>query len=305
LFETSGEQGGVVGKIRFSSVNGNMMGLDGGAMFGNAPKALWQRWTRADDNNMIDIASRCLLVETDTARILFETGVGAYLSPAMKQRFGVKGETHQLLDSLNDLALDHGDITHVVLSHLHFDHAGGLLATWQEGREAELLFPNAEFITGRANWERSCSPHIRDRASFIPELNRLLEESNRLCLKDNGDILNIDGVNIRFIESNGHTPGMMLSHISCDDGSLVFAGDIAPGHFWVNLPITMGYDRFPEELINEKTRVFKEVCEENAWVFYTHDPVYSVSKLAVDPKNGRFVPTGLEEAFTRKTLGRS
>jgi hypothetical protein len=67
----------------------------------------------------------------------------------------------------------------------------------------------------------------------------------------------------------------------------------------------MGYDRFPEELINEKTRVFKEVCEENAWVFYTHDPVYSVSKLAVDPKNGRFVPTGLEEAFTRKTLGRS
>jgi len=291
-----------MGKALFTSVNGNMMGLDGGAMFGNAPKALWQKWTRADDKNMIDIASRCLLVETGRSRILFEAGVGAYLSPAMKARFGVKGETHELLAALKKLGLDPEDITHVILSHLHFDHAGGLLAGFQEDGKLELAFPNADFITGRANFERSCSPHIRDRASFIPELNRLLCASNRLFLKDEGDLLVIDNVEIRFIESNGHTPGMMLSHIRCDDGTLVFAGDIAPGHLWVNLPITMGYDRFPEELVNEKEVIFREIYDENSWLFYTHDPVFSISKLAIDPKNGRFIPTGLGETFVRKTL---
>jgi len=132
----------------FKSLRGNSMKLDGGAMFGNAPKALWTRWMSADDQNMIEIASQSLLVQTPSSNLLFETGPGAYLSPDMKKRFQVQEDHHVLLDSLAQNGLDHRDITHVILSHLHFDHAGGLLKQYEEGRTShELLFPNARFIT--------------------------------------------------------------------------------------------------------------------------------------------------------------
>lgn len=278
----------------FKSLRGNSMKLDGGAMFGNAPKALWTRWMSADDRNMIEIASQSLLVQTPSNNLLFETGPGAYLSPDMKKRFQVQEDHHVLLDSLAQNGLDHRDITHVILSHLHFDHAGGLLKPYKEGRTShELLFPNARFITGQKNFDRSVVPHVRDRASFIPELAGLLEKSGRLDLKRDKDQLHLDGLGIEFIESHGHTPGMLLSLIKAQKLTLLFAGDLTPAHHWVNLPITMGYDRFPEGLIDEKQQILELALKEDALLFYTHDPLFPVSKLLMDPVKKKFVPTNL------------
>jgi len=280
-------------EITFTVLRGNGMKLDGGSMFGNAPKALWSGWMPADDRNMIEIASKCLLIRTPGHNILFETGAGAYLSPEMKQRFQVKDSGHVLLDALADQGLDHKDISHVILSHLHFDHAGGLLAPWDKDRDGlELLFPNAIFLVGEANFKRALAPHSRDRASFIPGLADMLETSGRLRLQNEGDCLSLDGVDIEFRESQGHTPGMLVSWIRAKGKTVVFTGDLIPAYHWVNLPITMGYDRFPEGLIDEKERFLEQAMEANAMLVYPHDPRYAASFLEYNPVKNRIKPVG-------------
>ena len=279
--------------IEIKTIQGNPMKLDGGAMFGNAPKALWSRWVSCDDANRIDIGANCLLIRSGDQVILFETGPGAYLSPKMKDRFGVVSNTHVLLESLAEQGVSHEEVTHVILSHLHFDHSGGLLSAYQEGQSPRLLFPRARFVAGKANFERSCSPRLRDRASFIPELNTQLKESGRLDLVEAGDELNLDGVNIRFTESRGHTPGMLISWIEVRGTHLIFIGDLVPGSPWMNLPITMGYDRYPEALVEEKEAMLARALDMDAWLVYPHDGQYAASRLALNPEKKRYVPTAL------------
>ncbi|SEJ72289.1 Metallo-beta-lactamase superfamily protein [Azotobacter beijerinckii] len=224
---------------------GNSQKLDGGAMFGNAPRALWERWMPADELHRIDLGCRALLVREDGRNILVETGIGAFFSPELKERYGVQESCHVLLGSLAAQGLSDADIDVVVLTHLHFDHAGGLLAPWEEGQPPRLLFPNARFITGRRQWQRALQPHARDRASYIPELLELLEASGRLELLDDGQTSETLGPDWRFHVSDGHTPGQLLPEVAMPGGPVLFAGDLVPGAPWVHLPITMGYDRFP------------------------------------------------------------
>ena len=275
--------------VRATALAGNTMKLDGGAMFGNAPKALWSRWIPADVRNMIPIPTRALLVRTCDQNLLFETGAGAFLSPKMKARFQVLEDRHVLLESLADQGLTHKDVTHVILSHLHFDHAGGLLSAWTpEDKSLALLFPNAQFITGRAQFERACAPHPRDRASFIPELSDLLEKSGRLNLKSEGDGLNLGDVRIEFSESHGHTPGMLVSWIRTPGRTLVFTGDLTPARPWLSRAITMGYDRFPEGLVDEKKQFLTRALAEDALLVFPHDA--TPCNLTRDKKTGRIIP---------------
>jgi glyoxylase-like metal-dependent hydrolase (beta-lactamase superfamily II) len=275
-----------------TTLTGNSQKLDGGAMFGNAPKALWQRWMPADDLNRIDLGCRALLVQEDERNILVETGIGAFFSPELKQRFGVQEERHVLLDSLAAVDLSDADIDIVVLTHLHFDHAGGLLAAWQEGQPARLLFPNARFVSGRRQWQRARQPHARDRASYIPELLDLLEASGRLQLIDETESCELLGPDWCLHWSDGHTPGQLLPEVAMPGGPVVFPGDLIPGAPWVHLPITMGYDRFPEGLIEEKEALLADLVARGGRLVFTHDPEVAMGRVTRDEK-GRY---GLDEA---------
>ncbi len=283
--------------MRLSSIAGNTQKLDGGAMFGNAPKALWTRWSTPDDLNRIPLACRALLVEQGGRRILFEAGIGVFFDPKLRDRYGVVEAEHVLLRSLAALGLSHEDIDVVVLSHLHFDHAGGLLSAWQEGIEPRLLFPNATFIVGQAAWDRALAPHFRDRASFVPTLNRQLAESGRLEVVK-GSASDSLGPAFRFHLSDGHTPGLLLTEIATADGPLLFAGDLIPGVPWVHLPITMGYDRFPELLIEEKERLLTDLLARKGRLFFTHDAQTAVAGIQRDAR-GRFSADGLIQALDR------
>jgi glyoxylase-like metal-dependent hydrolase (beta-lactamase superfamily II) len=259
-------------------------------MFGNAPRALWTRWAEPDAQNRIPLACRALLVQEPTRTVLLETGIGAFFPPKLRDRFGVVDEHHVLLRGLEAARAPHETIDVVILSHLHFDHAGGLLSAWEDG--AELLFPNATFVVGEAAWKRACSPHARDRASFLPALNTKLEASGRLhivsCPADD-DVATSEllGEDWRFHVSNGHTPGLLATELSMPDGPIVFAADLIPGTPWVHAPITMGYDRFPERLIDEKESLLADMVDRGGRLFYTHDPETALSRVERDER-GRF-----------------
>ncbi|MCP4995943.1 MAG: MBL fold metallo-hydrolase [Gammaproteobacteria bacterium] len=268
---------------KLTSIPGNSQKLDGGAMFGNAPKAMWSKWIPCDELNRIPLACRTLLIEEDDRKILLETGVGAFFEPKLRDRYGVVEEQHQLLLGLEKLGLSDKDIDIVILSHLHFDHSGGLLSPWSPEHEPELLFPNAQFVVGAEAWERALSPHPRDRASFIPHLNQLLEKSGRLQLITESSC-KLLGPDYRFHISNGHTPGMLLTEVSMPDGPVVFMADLVPGTPWVHLPITMGYDRFPERVIEEKQEVLHDLLNRNARLFYCHDHAVALSRLQQDER---------------------
>ncbi len=270
------------------SLPSNIYKLDGGAMFGNAPKALWERWMPPDEKNRIRMATRGLLAITKKATIVFEAGIGAYMEPMYRERFGVDEPEHMLLKSLARKGISQDQVTHVFLTHLHFDHAGGLLSAWQEGSEPELLFPNARYYVSNAGWERSTSPHIRDRASFIPKLNQLLEHSGRLQLIDPEDTFSFEGLDLGFILSEGHTPGMLCFDLRYGKERIVFTSDLTPGLPWVHLPISMGYDRFPELLIDEKERLLTELEKDKAWLCYVHDPMFALSRVEYDKDKKSF-----------------
>src|SRR5690554_845656 len=230
---------------KISTLEGNSQKLDGGAMFGNAPRALWQRWMQPDELNRIDLGCRAMLVQEPGRNVLVESGVGAFFSPEMRERYGVQQQNHVLLDELARLGLTPDDIDLVVLSHLHFDHAGGLLSAWAEDEPAQLLFTRADYLVGAEQWQRAQNPHARDRASYIPELNRLLAACGRLHLVETGAVSHqLLGAGWRLHWSHGHTPGLMLPEVELQDGPVLYASDLIPGAPWVHLPITMGYDRF-------------------------------------------------------------
>lgn len=276
-------------------------------MFGNAPKALWSRYCPPDAENRIALACRALLVERDGAagpeRILLETGIGVFFPPALRARFGVVESQHVLLASLAELGLSDGDITHVVLSHLHFDHAGGLLAEHVEGAAPRLLFPNARFVVSETALDRARHPHARDRASFIPELPRLLEESGRLHVIAGRAAADPLLPALRFHYSDGHTPGLMLTEVEGGDGrsSVIFLGDLVPGTPWVHLPMTMGYDRYPELLIDEKTALLGDLSARQTWLFYTHDSEIAMSRVARN-SDGRMTPVEPQRQVVRMPL---
>jgi glyoxylase-like metal-dependent hydrolase (beta-lactamase superfamily II) len=234
----------------------------------------------------VPLACRCLLVEDlDGQRVLFETGIGAFFEPRMRERFGVMEDSHVLLESLAAIDLSDADIDAVVLSHLHFDHAGGLLAPWTAAEPARLLFPNARYFVGKTHYERAQSPHARDRASFIAELLPLLEDSGRLRLIE-GDQHPDLGPQVKFFESNGHTPGLLLAHIG-GAGGVAFCSDLIPGRPWVHLPVTMGYDRYPELLIEEKRQFLEAQLTDGVRLFFTHDPDCAMACVTRDA-SGKF-----------------
>lgn len=295
------------------SIEGNTQRLDGGAMFGNVPRALWSRWVEVDERHRIALACRALLVELDDGRrVLFETGIGAFFEPSLRERYGVEQAEHRLLESLHALGLEDGDIDVIVLSHLHFDHAGGLLAAWQPDTPPRLLFPKARFVVGREQLERARAPHPRDRASYIPGLVELLEASGRLEVVDGSAESALSARNpqpahcaalgsaVGFYFSDGHTPGLMLSVIG-GDGGIAYCADLIPGRPWVHLPVTMGYDRHPELLIDEKRRFLEDRLARGQHLFYTHDAQCAASAVARDGE-GRYRASSEHSALVAVSL---
>lgn len=277
--------------MKLFSIESNRMHLDGGSMFGHVPKTLWGTWVPVDSLNRIPLACRTLLAQTEDGRnILFDAGIGDFFEPKLKERYGIYTE-NKLFENLATLGVREGDIDGIVLSHLHFDHAGGLLSSYGKG-SLHLLFPKAKFYLGKKHWERTQNPHIRERASFIPILTSLLNASERLVLIDGMAHPDLD-FGVTFSVSDGHTKGLIVPRFDLSTGPLVFVSDVIPGLSWLHLPVAMGYDRYAELLVDEKQKILETVANQNGKLFFSHDPDRDCVQIGLD-KNGKYIAAPIE-----------
>jgi glyoxylase-like metal-dependent hydrolase (beta-lactamase superfamily II) len=264
--------------------------LDGGAMFGVVPRALWQRVAPPDEENRIRLNTNCLFVEACGERVLVETGMGDKWSPRRAEMYGVRrGRT--LGESLfARTGCRPEDVTIVVNTHLHFDHAGGNTTLDAEGR-AVPAFPNARYFVSRAEYEHAESPHERDRASYLPENWRPLVESGQLEPQP-ADYEVVPGLRLETVP--GHSRTMQCVRLERGGRTLYGFADLVPTRAHVPLAWVMGYDLFPVETLEAKRRLLPQAAREGWLCLFYHDPDVPLARLVAD--DGKLRAVGFEDA---------
>ncbi len=264
----------------FNIVN---FGVDGGAMFGVIPKALWSRVYRADENNLITLALRSLIVQTDGHIVLVDTGWGDKQDEKFFRHLNLHGG-EGLDEGLKRCGYDRKDISDVVLTHLHADHCGGGVVKSREGYGFELAFPDAVFHVSRAQWEWAVKNNPREEDSFLEENILPILDSGRLSLVDD-DCELFEGFSVRLCF--GHTPGLMIPVIKYNNRTLVFAGDLIPTVAHIPLIWNMSYDIESLKTIDEKGRLLEEALKNNYILIFQHDEFTECCTLEMTPKGIR------------------
>jgi glyoxylase-like metal-dependent hydrolase (beta-lactamase superfamily II) len=258
--------------MKLYPINVGNFKLDGGAMFGVVPKSIWSKTNPADENNMIDIASRCLLIEDGNRLILIDTGMGTKQSDTFFNYYYRWG-THTLDGALASHGFCKDDVTDVFLTHLHFDHCGGCVQ-WNSNQTGyEIAFKNATFWSNEDHWKWAINPNKRESASFFSENIRPIEASGHLkhIPVPDGDILRDTGLGFDVFFANGHTDKQMIPMISYKGKTICFMADLLPTVGHISLPFVMGYDTRPLLTLNEKERFLKLAADKNYFLFLEHD----------------------------------
>ena len=257
----------LIGDYQVSTLETGRFALDGGAMFGVVPKVIWQKKHPADELNRIDLALRVVLLQGQGRVILIDTGIGDKFPEKQAQMYGIDQSQSNLLSSLNQAGLRPEDVTDVILTHLHFDHAGG--ATCLKDGQLAPTFPQARYWVQRENWDWALNPSEKDRASYLPENFLPLHESGQLQLLEGpGDIF--PGIRARL--SQGHTTGQQLIEIYAQDETAIYCADIIPTASHIAVPFVMGYDLRPLQTIAEKKAILADAHTGNWILIFEHDP---------------------------------
>jgi glyoxylase-like metal-dependent hydrolase (beta-lactamase superfamily II) len=257
--------------------------VDGGAMFGVVPKALWSRVYRADENNRVVLTLRSLIVETDGHVILIDTGWG----DKQDKKFFRHVYLHNgegLLEGLNNRGYKPNDITDVVLTHLHADHSGGGILRSKTGTGYELTFPDAIYHVSLTQWEWAVKNNPREEDAFLEENILPIMQSGRLSLVDEECEL-FKGFSVRIYY--GHTPGLMIPVITYKDKTLVYAGDLIPTVAHIPLIWNMSYDIESLKTIDEKSKMLEEALKNNYILVFQHDESVECCTLVMTEKGIR------------------
>lgn len=246
--------------------------LDGGAMFGVVPKTIWNKTNPADDNNLIDIAARCMLIQDGNRLILIDTGMGNKQSDKFFGYYSLWG-THTLDSSLAKYGFHRDDVTDVFMTHLHFDHCGGSV-NWNKDKTGyEVAFKNAKFWTNENHWEWATKPNQREKASFLSENILPMKESGQLNFiqRPDGDYGISDELSFGIFYVDGHTEKMMIPHIQYQGKTIIFCADLIPTAGHLPLPYVMGYDTRPLLTMPEKSKFLNSAAENNYYLWLEHD----------------------------------
>ena len=246
--------------------------LDGGAMFGVVPKVIWQRTNPADNNNLIDMSLRCMLIEDGNRLILIDTGTGNKQSDKFFGYYYFFGD-FSLDSSLAKYGFHRDDITDVFLTHLHFDHCGGAIQ-WNKNQTGyEPAFKNAKFWSNKNHWQWAIEPNVREKASFLKENINPIEASGQLNFVNipETDFLKNSELGFDILFANGHTEKQMIPHIQYKGKTIVFMADLLPTVGHIPLPYVMGYDTRPLLTMDEKAKFLNKAVEKEYLLFLEHD----------------------------------
>ena len=266
-----------IGPYELTTIETGWFALDGGAMFGVVPRALWARQIEPDDRGRIGLALRALLIEEvdGPRKILVDTGIGQKWDAKNADIFGVDHSRLELEASLAARGLNTGDITDVLLTHLHFDHAGG--ATKRVGDQTVPTFENATYHVQKENLAWAQAPTEKDRASYLKE--------NFMALVNEGVLELTDGPGewlpgIELLVSHGHTRGMQLPHVFGPEGHVAYCADLIPTSVHVPTPWVMAYDNFPLTTMEEKRTILERARAEDWILFFEHDPFGAAARVS-------------------------
>ncbi|MCZ2357094.1 MAG: MBL fold metallo-hydrolase [Bacteroidia bacterium] len=254
--------------------------LDGGAMFGVVPKVIWNKTNPADEQNRIDLAMRALLLIDGKRTILIDCGLGHKYSPKFADIYAVNHTETTLANSLRKHGLTENDITDVIITHWHFDHAGGV-TTYNAENQLVPTFPNAHYWVQQKHLTAALSPNAREKASFFPENILPIKNSGQLKLISPSDLIHPA---IELVITDGHTDAMQLPLISHKGKKLLFAADLFPTTGHIPLPYVMGYDVRPLQTLAEKEIWLNKMIQENIFLYYEHDPVTECSSIVKTEK---------------------
>ncbi|MCU0454004.1 MAG: MBL fold metallo-hydrolase [Bacteroidetes bacterium] len=267
-----------IGPYRITALETGRFSLDGGAMFGIVPWMFWSRTNPPDERQRIQLAARSLLIRGEGRTILVDDGNGEKWSDKLKDIYRLDTSAGDLQHSLDAAGVRPEDVTDVVLTHLHFDHAGG--STVRRHGRLVPAFPNATFYVQRDHWEWSKQPTDRDRASFMPDDYLPLWEAGVLELVDGQREL-FPG--IEMLVCNGHTTAQQLPKISDGTTTMLFCCDLIPTASHVPFPYIMGYDLRPLVTLEEKKRILPRAHDEGWILFLQHDPnVHAITLRSSD-----------------------
>jgi glyoxylase-like metal-dependent hydrolase (beta-lactamase superfamily II) len=269
--------------MKIHSLNICNFKIDGGAMFGVVPKILWNRFYKADEDNLIPLALRSLVIETNGKVVLIDNGFGDKQSDKFFSHFGIFGGDG-LIGGLEKLGYKPEDITDIILTHLHYDHCGGGIKRNEKG-EFELVFPNAKIYVSREQWETAQNPNVREADSFLKENIIPMKDLGVLNLVEKEQFL-IPEIELRIF--NGHTKGQIVPLIHLPNGKvLVYAADLFPTTAHIPLAWNMSYDVEPLITMKEKEMFLDEAIEKNYFLFFQHDYHCECCKLQQTPKGIR------------------
>lgn len=256
-----------IGPYDIQPIETGRFALDGGAMFGVVPKPLWERLNPPDDRNRIELAARCLLIRGNGRTILVDNGNGNKFTQKLIDIYRLDNSRYELNASLREHNVQPEDVTDVILTHLHFDHAGG--STITVDGTLKPAFPNATYYVQKSHWDQAMKPTEKDRASFMPDDYMPLKEHGVLRLLDGeGELFPM----ISCILTNGHTAAQQLPLISDGKTTLLFCCDLFPTINHIPLPYVMAYDLRPLTTLEDKRRISARAEAENWILFFEHDP---------------------------------
>ena len=254
------------------SIEAGNFKLDGGAMFGVVPKTIWNRTNPADNNNLIDIAARCLLIEDENRLILIDNGMGDKQSDKFFGYYYQWGD-FSIDQSLKNAGFYRDDITDVFMTHLHFDHCGGSVIWNKDKTGYEVAFKNAKFWTNENHWEWATKPNAREKASFLRENIIPMQESGQLNFieRPDGNFGFSKELGFGIFYADGHTEKQMLPHINYKGKTIVFCADMLPTAGHIPIPYVTGYDTRPLLSMDEKEIFLKAAADNNYYLWLEHD----------------------------------